>query len=111
MSVNLTATCPIKSAPEDAVLALLAGGDAALVQPPNSEAEAQLLQPFSSRKVSPSDDRLLTAATVAKVLGVSKERVYELSREGDLPTVRLGKRTLRWRRAALDAWVEGRESS
>lgn len=40
--------------------------------------------------------RLLTAEEVADACGVSKERVWQLTREGKLPAIRLGGRTYRY---------------
>lgn len=50
------------------------------------------------------DPALLTAGDVAALLGVPKSWVYAQSREGRLPTVRLG-RYYRYRRAAIAAWL------
>lgn len=49
-------------------------------------------------------ESLLDAGQVAALLGVSREWVYEQSRRGAIPTVRLG-RYCRYRRSAIDAWV------
>lgn len=49
--------------------------------------------------------RLLTADEVADQTGLSKARVYELAREGDLPVVRLG-RAVRFSERALAVWIE-----
>lgn len=48
---------------------------------------------------------LLTAAQVAKRLGVPTSWVYEQSRAGRIPTVTLG-RYRRYRREAIEAWLE-----
>jgi excisionase family DNA binding protein len=48
---------------------------------------------------------LLTADEVATLLGVPKSWVYEQSRQGLIPTVPLG-RNRRFRREAIEAWVE-----
>lgn len=50
-------------------------------------------------------DRLLTAPEVAEILGVPCSWVYEQSRNGRIPTVTLG-RYRRYRRAAIEAWLE-----
>lgn len=50
---------------------------------------------------------LLTAADVAKVLGVRSKRVYELG----IPAVKLSDRALRWRPSQLAAWIHERESA
>ena len=48
---------------------------------------------------------LLTAAQVAKLLGVPTSWVYEQSRRGRIPTVTLG-RYRRYRTEAIDEWLE-----
>jgi excisionase family DNA binding protein len=48
--------------------------------------------------------RLLTAKQVADVLQVTLARVYEMSRENLLPTVRLG-RQVRYEEEALRNWI------
>jgi excisionase family DNA binding protein len=55
-----------------------------------------------------ADVALLTAGDVAAILGVPKSWVYAQSREGRLPTVRLG-RYYRYRRAAIAAWLAEQE--
>jgi excisionase family DNA binding protein len=47
---------------------------------------------------------LLTASEVAELLGVPTSWVYEQSRAGRIPTVRLG-RYRRYRREAIEDWV------
>lgn len=56
-----------------------------------------------------SDGGLWTAHDVAELLGVSHEYVWQLSREGRIPTVSLG-RTRRYRRESILAWLERIES-
>ncbi len=53
---------------------------------------------------------LLTAPEVADLLGVPTSWVYEKSRTGRIPTVTLG-RYRRYRREAIEAWVEQIEAS
>ncbi len=48
--------------------------------------------------------RLLTAEEVARILRVSKARVYELARRGIIPSVRLGYQ-VRFSEAALREWI------
>jgi excisionase family DNA binding protein len=48
--------------------------------------------------------KLLTAAEVARLLGVPPSWVYEQSRLGRIPTVTLG-RYRRYRREAIEAWI------
>ncbi len=52
-------------------------------------------------------ESLLTAAEVARVLGVRPKRVYELG----IPAVKLSARSLRWRPSQVAAWIAGREGS
>jgi excisionase family DNA binding protein len=47
----------------------------------------------------------MTAPEVADLLGVPRSWVYEQSRLGRIPTVTLG-RYRRYRREAIEAWVE-----
>lgn len=54
---------------------------------------------------------LLTMSEVAARLGVSLEHARELGRRLQLPTVRVGQRYVRVRRAALEAFIEQRERS
>lgn len=51
-------------------------------------------------------DRLLTAAEVADLLGVSKSWVLREWQAGRLPGFRLTSRALRFRRDEIDAWLE-----
>lgn len=53
--------------------------------------------------------RLWTAEKVAELLEVSPEYVWQLSREGRIPTVSLG-RARRYRRESILAWLEEIES-
>ena len=50
---------------------------------------------------------LLTAAEVARLLGVRAKRVYELG----IPAVKLSDRALRWRPSQLAAWIQQREGT
>jgi excisionase family DNA binding protein len=61
--------------------------------------------PVSSRP----EGSLWTAHEVADLLGVSHEYIWQLSREGRIPTVSLG-RTRRYRRDSILAWLEQIES-
>lgn len=47
---------------------------------------------------------LINAAAVAERLGVSRFRVYELARGGDLPCVRLG-RSMRFDPNAIESFI------
>ena len=49
--------------------------------------------------------RLLTVGEVAKILGMSQERVYNLTRGKILPCVHVG-RSLRWNEQEIHKWIE-----
>jgi excisionase family DNA binding protein len=54
---------------------------------------------------------LLTAVQVAELLAVPRTRVWSMSRRGEIPTVRLGPREVRYRPADIDAWIARRTTS
>jgi predicted DNA-binding transcriptional regulator AlpA len=55
-------------------------------------------------------ENLVEGKQVAKILGVSQERLLPLAREGRIPIpLVLGPRTLRWRLRDLQAFVLGVE--
>ena len=58
-----------------------------------------------------SAGRLLTADDVADLLGVPRTFVYTLARRGELPTVRVGERYVRFRSQALEQWIEDQETT
>jgi excisionase family DNA binding protein len=51
---------------------------------------------------------LLKAAEVAKDLGCSKQLVYKMAREGELPYVPVG-RNVRFRPEAIEQWIAEQE--
>lgn len=54
-------------------------------------------------------DRLLLRPTeAAEALGIARSRVYEMIRDGELPVVRIGTKSVRVPADALRAWVENR---
>jgi excisionase family DNA binding protein len=61
---------------------------------------------------SPSEGgrSLLTAGEVAQLLGVPRTWVYEQSRAGRIPTVRLG-RYRRYRQEAIERWLQELEAA
>jgi excisionase family DNA binding protein len=63
----------------------------------------------SAREPASSERSLWTAHDVADLLGVSHEYVWQLSREGRIPTVSLG-RARRYRRESILAWLGEIES-
>lgn len=54
---------------------------------------------------------LLTARVVADTLGVSAETVLRWTRRGELPALRLPSGAIRYRSAAIEEWLAGRELS
>jgi excisionase family DNA binding protein len=56
-------------------------------------------------------ERLLTAGEVAELLAVPKTRVWSMSRRGEIPTVRLGPREVRYRPEDIERWIARRTSS
>ena len=65
--------------------------------------------PASLAGAARNGSKLLTAAEVARLLGVPPSWVYEQSRLGRIPTVTLG-RYRRYRREAIEAWIAELES-
>ena len=53
---------------------------------------------------------LLTADDVATVLGVPNSFVYALARRGELSTVRIGERYVRFRTEAIEQWIAEHET-
>jgi excisionase family DNA binding protein len=51
---------------------------------------------------------LIDAREVAQMLGMTTDWVYEQSRRGRIPTITLG-RFRRYRRAAIEAWLQSIE--
>ena len=76
--------------------------------PPSPRPDGLAPKRRTSNENGADPDRLLTADDVAEILQVPRTWVYAQSRDGDLPTVRLG-RYYRYRRPDVLAWVEGRK--
>ena len=55
--------------------------------------------------------RLLTAEQVAEILAVPRTRVWAMSRRGEIPTVRLGPREVRYREQDVESWIERRTTT
>lgn len=66
--------------------------------------------PSGDRPVPPASDGLLTADEVAALLQVTCSWVYAETRKRRIPHLRLG-RYVRYRRSAIDAWIEEVERS
>jgi len=56
-----------------------------------------------------TEPAVYTADEVAKLLQLSTDRVYAMTREGSIPHVRLG-RSVRYPRRAIHAWLDGEEA-
>jgi excisionase family DNA binding protein len=54
---------------------------------------------------------LLRPKDAADVLGVSERYLSSLARRGELPSVRMGKRAIRYSRADLAAFIDRRRAS
>ena len=52
-----------------------------------------------------ADRLVLTVKETAQILGVSVATVSKLVKTGQLPAIRLGKRTVRIPKAALEQWL------
>lgn len=50
--------------------------------------------------------KLLKADAVAELLDVSKQRVYELTREKKIPFIQVGDRQYRYSETAISRWLE-----
>jgi len=78
---------------------------------PRSVPGPWLCRPMPSSFMWPVTVTLLTASDVAKILRVPRAFVYTLARRGELPTVRVGDRYVRFRDDALRRWIEECETT
>ena len=67
-------------------------------------AEKPTSQPSVVRE-QPANDKLLNAAEVAKTLGISKAKAYQLMQRKEIPTVCMG-RSVRVRQQDLEDYIE-----
>ena len=59
-----------------------------------------------SDQVSSTEQLLWTARQVASALGISERYLYKLHSKGQLPqSIQLG-RSVRWRKAEIEAWLK-----
>ncbi len=49
---------------------------------------------------------ILVADEAARMLRVSKQRLYELSRTSQVPTILIGQRQYRYSKQALEKWLD-----
>jgi len=52
---------------------------------------------------------LLTAKEVAELLGRHEQTVYTMARNGELASVKMGSRSLRFRPSAIQAYLQSKE--
>ena len=57
-----------------------------------------------------ADDPIMTVAEAAAYLAVAESWIYDNHRALNMPTVKLG-RQLRFRRSALDAWLDSQRAA
>jgi excisionase family DNA binding protein len=57
---------------------------------------------------SPDDDVLLIPDAVATLLSWSRERVLDEAKSGNLPSVRLSQRSIRFRKTDVDRYISAR---
>lgn len=53
----------------------------------------------------------MTVAEAARYVGVSKDLIYKMVREGGIPFVRIGKRRILFRKDSIDKWLCSQEIS
>jgi excisionase family DNA binding protein len=63
-----------------------------------------------NRSVNPCEPELLRVSDAAKLLSMSKSKVYEMAEKGEVPVVRIGT-SVRIPRRKLLAWVEERTAT
>jgi excisionase family DNA binding protein len=56
-------------------------------------------------------ERLLTAVQVAEMLAIPKALVWSMSRRGEITTVRIGAREVRYRAEDIEKWIARRTTS
>lgn len=83
-------------------------GMSSLTAPPMDQGNDSVGGSLLGRGNGSAGRSLLTAQDVATMLGVPSSWVYTASREGRIPTVKLG-RYYRYRRDAIDEWIASQE--
>lgn len=49
---------------------------------------------------------LMTVSELADYLNVKPEAIRNLARRGEIPSVKVGRRLIRFRKSEIDAWLE-----
>ena len=63
----------------------------------------------SQSSADASTDPVLLPREAAQLLRMSEQTLYRLTRSGEIPVVRYGKRNVRYMRRTLESWAEQRE--
>lgn len=93
-----------KELPSEEIPALL--GDLRRIEAVAEGRMISTLAQMSGRaEAQTTEDRLLTIPEVAALVAVPTARVYEMIRQGQIPAVRVGEKSLRIPRAALRDWI------
>jgi len=66
---------------------------------------------MAEKNQSQSQGGLLNAKKVAELLGIRPWMVYQLVKRGELPTVRIGSRIVRFRLESIEDWITEREAA
>jgi len=64
-----------------------------------------------SRNSGSSDALALRRNEAAQLLGISERYLAELTKRGEIPVVRLGRKCIRYRAADLEDYLAGQQSS
>lgn len=56
-------------------------------------------------KETPLDTGLLDAVALGKILRLDRQTIYRLARAGDLPSLRLSRKCLRFEKTAVSRWL------
>ena len=69
--------------------------------------EPEHLDNSMTQQSSPGTKMTLTVREAADMIGISKPKMYELIREGEIPSIHIGKKIVIARQALLDWLSEG----
>lgn len=98
VSSTVAAHWQAHAAPDDSSAASAVDGSGPAPLPPVGTSTAPVRQ------------QLLTADEVAVMLRVPRSLVYALARRGELPTVRIGERYVRFRATTIERWIQSQEA-
>jgi predicted DNA-binding transcriptional regulator AlpA len=66
---------------------------------------------FPEKNEQPIEPLLWTPRQTARALHISEKNLWLLSKAGDIPTVRFGKRNVRYSPSDLTAWIASAKKS